>query len=493
MDFGTTTWPKEEDALKKMIIKYGPISGGIYDWSHAMTLVGWQVVKEGDRFYTRDLNKSTYWITVPAGSPLIGTTVWMFKNSWGTWGDAGYVYIQTSMANVGWTHAVLNPVHSLKQTYSVSYADADGDGYYWWGLGTKPASCPGPSTPDGNDADNTLGPLDAYGNCTVLGSSPVANFEANKTSLDAGGQVTFTDLSTNAPTGWSWSFPGGNPATSTIQNPVITYSSAGTYDVTLAVTNNNGSSSVTRSAYIVVNPYIPSYCSSYGNATREWIASVTLNGKTNTSSAGSTIGYQDFTSTIFVGNSTASNTITLVPGFGSKASSECFAVWIDYNRDFDFNDPGEQVVTASRIKSTITRSFTVPASALQGLTRMRVSMKRNSLPTACEIIATGEVEDYSIQIGAASAKNASIGVAEEYLSGEIRVYPNPAHEKLTIDVSRIYPGNRLTIYSVQGAIISVQTLRDPVTTLELRGFHPGAYILQLTNGAHTFRDKFIKY
>ena len=41
VDFGTTTWPREEDALKKMIIKYGPLSGGIYDWSHAIVLVGW--------------------------------------------------------------------------------------------------------------------------------------------------------------------------------------------------------------------------------------------------------------------------------------------------------------------------------------------------------------------------------------------------------------------------------------------------------------------
>jgi hypothetical protein len=147
-----------------MIIKYGPLSGGIYDWSHAIVLVGWQVVKEGDRFYTRDLNKSTYWITVPAGSPLIGTTVWIFKNSWGgSWGDAGYVYIQTAMSNVGWTHALLNPVQSLKQTYNVICADGDGDGYYWWGLGPKPASCTGPDTPDGNDTDPTLGPLDQYG------------------------------------------------------------------------------------------------------------------------------------------------------------------------------------------------------------------------------------------------------------------------------------------------------------------------------------------
>ena len=257
VDFGSTTWPKTEDNLKKMIIKYGPISGGIYDWSHAMTLVGWKTVKQGDYFYTRDLNKSTYWITIPAGSSLIGTTVWIFKNSWGSWGDAGYVYVQTSMSNVGWTHALLNPVQSLKQTQTVFYADNDKDGYYWWGLGPKPAGCPGPDTADGNDNNAALGPLDAYGNCIPLNTAPIAAFTSNKTTVTQEGTVAFTDQSSNAPTSWSWQFQGGTPSVSSAQNPTVTYSTVGTYNVILTVTNSYGSGTVTKTAYIKVNPPAP--------------------------------------------------------------------------------------------------------------------------------------------------------------------------------------------------------------------------------------------
>lgn len=50
LDFGSSSFAKSEDGLKHMIINYGVISGGLYDWSHAMTLVGYQVVKEGDTF-----------------------------------------------------------------------------------------------------------------------------------------------------------------------------------------------------------------------------------------------------------------------------------------------------------------------------------------------------------------------------------------------------------------------------------------------------------
>jgi PKD repeat protein/C1A family cysteine protease len=496
VDFPSAAWPMEEDALKKMIIKYGPLSGGIYDWSHAIVLVGWQVIKEGDRFFTRDLNKSTVWITVPAGSPLIGTTVWIFKNSWGgSWGDAGYVYVQTAMSNVGWTHALLNPVQSLKQTYTVSWADGDGDGYYWWGLGPKPTACPGPSTPDGDDNNATLGPLDAYGYCTVLGGTPVANFTADKTTLNTGGTVNFSDISTNAPTSWSWTFEGGTPANSTLQNPVVTYATAGTYDVSLTVSNTNGSNTKTNTDFITVNTYIPTYCSSYGNATREWISKVSLNNITSNSGSGGITGYQDFTVTgpKFSVARGATYSMSLSPSFSSKTTNaEFFSVWIDFNNDSDFGDAGEQVLTATKIKAAFSKSITISAGATIGTTRMRVSMKRNALPLPCEIITNGEVEDYTIAIGTAGAKSAYIGKSGEVQPGTLKVYPNPAREKLTIELNEVFEGDNCSLYNMQGMLISKTTLEKTITRLNVAGLTSGVYLIEVNNGINRFREKFVK-
>ncbi|MDX2002379.1 MAG: PKD domain-containing protein [Chitinophagales bacterium] len=83
--------------------------------------------------------------------------------------------------------------------------------------------------------------------------APVANFTGTPTTLTAGGSVAFTDLSTNTPTSWSWSFPGGTPSTSTIRNPTITYNTPGTYSVTLTATNAGGNNTFTRTNYITVN------------------------------------------------------------------------------------------------------------------------------------------------------------------------------------------------------------------------------------------------
>ncbi|MEW6469942.1 MAG: PKD domain-containing protein [Bacteroidota bacterium] len=81
---------------------------------------------------------------------------------------------------------------------------------------------------------------------------PIAAFTASSNSICPNGCVTFTDASTNNPTSWSWSFPGGTPASSTTQNPgSVCWTTPGTYTVSLTVSNINGSSTTTQT--ITVN------------------------------------------------------------------------------------------------------------------------------------------------------------------------------------------------------------------------------------------------
>ncbi|MFP9115153.1 LamG-like jellyroll fold domain-containing protein [Flavobacterium sp. RHBU_3] len=82
--------------------------------------------------------------------------------------------------------------------------------------------------------------------------APVTDFVASQVTVAPGQTVSFTDLSTNNPTSWSWTFEGGEPATSTEQNPTVTYPTAGTYTVTLATTNVAGNDTETKTEYILV-------------------------------------------------------------------------------------------------------------------------------------------------------------------------------------------------------------------------------------------------
>jgi PKD repeat protein len=101
---------------------------------------------------------------------------------------------------------------------------------------------------------------------TVNNCSPVSNFTGNPTGICEGQTVAFFDASTNTPTSWSWTFPGGTPGTSVLQNPIITYATAGVYNVTLQVTNAYGTNSFTRTNYISVNACPPPPVSNFSGA-----------------------------------------------------------------------------------------------------------------------------------------------------------------------------------------------------------------------------------
>jgi hypothetical protein len=78
----------------------------------------------------------------------------------------------------------------------------------------------------------------------------VANFKGTPVLLQAGGSVTFTDISTGNPVSWQWSFPGGTPESSNLQNPVITYSTQGTFNVQLIISNGASVDTLDKINYI---------------------------------------------------------------------------------------------------------------------------------------------------------------------------------------------------------------------------------------------------
>jgi PKD repeat protein len=83
--------------------------------------------------------------------------------------------------------------------------------------------------------------------------APLANFSASTTTVCAGSSVNFTDLSSGPPSSWAWTFAGGTPESSSVANPTnIVYSTPGTYDVSLTVTNLQGTNSKTITGYITV-------------------------------------------------------------------------------------------------------------------------------------------------------------------------------------------------------------------------------------------------
>ncbi len=117
--------------------------------------------------------------------------------------------------------------------------------------------------PNGNNAsqkDATFNNITINASSTVVFSlnenlgiqTPVTDFTADKVQVAKGQTVTFSDLSSNNPDAWNWTFEGGNPSTSTAMNPTVTYDTEGTFNVTLETSNVAGSNEVVKDDYIEV-------------------------------------------------------------------------------------------------------------------------------------------------------------------------------------------------------------------------------------------------
>ncbi|MGZ3904026.1 MAG: PKD domain-containing protein, partial [Bacteroidia bacterium] len=157
---------------------------------------------------------------------------------------------------------------------------------------------------------------------------PVANFSATPTTICAGSTVNYTDMSTQSPSAWSWTFQGGTPSTYTVQNPSVVYNTPGTYSVSLTATNSMGSST-----YTVVN-YITVVATPTANAGSD-VAICTGSSATLTATGGTTYSWTPSTglSATNISNPVASPTTTTVytvtVGNGTCSSTDAMTVTVN--------------------------------------------------------------------------------------------------------------------------------------------------------------------
>lgn len=195
----------------------------------------------------------------------------------------------------------------------------------------------------------------------------------------------------------------------------------------------------------------------------------------------------------------------------SPAGGTGYGVWIDYNRNNQF-EANEKVAGTTgqdwlpmEENTIVTKSITIPATAVTGTTRMRVRIveddNRHSGPAgsselACnattgflDVMDWGETEDYTINI----TGNATTGISDIDLEA-FNLYPSPFNETLTIEFSGT-PSNadHIEIYNLQGQLIqSIAVTGKSKTEIETAGMISGTYIVQLHSNGQTFSRKITK-
>lgn len=217
------------------------------------------------------------------------------------------------------------------------------------------------------------------------------------------------------------------------------------------------------------------YCNSNGNSTaNEFINRVQIGSINNTS--GNNNGYGNFVNLSTILSAGATANITLVPGYTGSVRAEAWDVYIDYNQNGSFSDSGERVTWAKQ-KNTVSRSFTIPATALNGPTRMRIQMKYFNYATGpCSVYNFGEVEDYTINIvGGMLAREQLTAPSIQSSSFEMLVHPNPTTDLVYV---RAIGLTMVELYGMNGQMLMRDDNAKDEWDIDCAWLTPGIYFIK---------------
>jgi hypothetical protein len=239
----------------------------------------------------------------------------------------------------------------------------------------------------------------------------------------------------------------------------------------------NGDTTETYKFMYTVRDFI--YCDSYGSlAYTTAITKVEL--KDINRISGKTQAYSDYTET----DSTVLNvygSYNLSVNLTTGGNQQVYAMaWVDWNRDGDFYDAGEEfdlghaTNVTDKPSSASPLSFSPPANAYIGKTRMRVSVKSNSPPTSCLTNFDGEVEDYTLIV----TKTSSL-VKDNEQENNICIYPNPNQGSFYLDLGKQYSKVKLVITDIHGrTVFQNEALNISQRQITIDS-PPGVYFIQL--------------
>ncbi|NER12314.1 T9SS type A sorting domain-containing protein [Leptobacterium flavescens] len=218
----------------------------------------------------------------------------------------------------------------------------------------------------------------------------------------------------------------------------------------------------------------------------------------------SDIHYRDFTNISTNVSKGQSYTLSLALNFTNSRGDLRSYAWIDWNANGVFEVTEETQLTLDLVNNTASASITVPDDAVEGNTRMRIRMTDyapyNALPAeerACGFSLSGEAEDYTLNVTEAAPVAALLqdpsvlGAGDEILSDEIRIFPNPATDILTVRMNSQNKGT-YSIVNFLGQTVKLGELNRRESVININELVRGVYFMRISNNGKTVTRKIIK-
>ncbi|MFN8310347.1 MAG: PKD domain-containing protein [Chitinophagales bacterium] len=314
----------------------------------------------------------------------------------------------------------------------------------------------------------------------ALPAAPIANFTVAGSEICAGSAVSFNDLSANLPTSWSWSFPGGTPATDTTSAPVVHYNTPGVYPVTLQVSNGLGSDTKSVTNFITVNAVVADY-----TATKTAICpndTITFSSISSCNPA----GYQ----WQFQGGSPATSTAAgqvvsyAAPGLYDVTLVASNTYGSDtLVRNLSIQVHAQPTATTAAVSDTNGAGMgSVSATAASGAAPYSYLWSPGNLTTST--VAHLSQGTYTVTITDANGckvtssvvvNNETVGINETDMQW-LNIYPNPSSGKFNVHAHENHRG-QLQVFNTVGQLLTEQSTEAPV--IDLSNFSSGIYTVKL--------------
>lgn len=337
---------------------------------------------------------------------------------------------------------------------------------------------------------------------TACPSAGTASFDFTFTSLESFNENTVFSA-TGQPAGSTVTFsPASRSTTGAFTMTVGNLSGATVGDYTITVTGT--SSSITNTQNVALN-LSNSPCVSVGNSTDNYLTSTTgvvFNTISNlNNNPGGDVGYSDFTSLSTNVNKDESYDLSVYYNPDGPYQTITY-VWIDWNQNCSFNDPGEQYDLGTNAGSTTSSNLLsansplaiiVPNNAALGNTTMRVTTKytdpnANQFPTSCMNGHDAEVEDYTINV------QSQLGI-DEFGVANIAIFPNPNKGQFTVTLnSSLSEKIMITVYDIRGRRVYDNTFENSSNfnqAINLNAVQSGMYLVKISDGQRQETKKII--
>lgn len=354
-----------------------------------------------------------------------------------------------------------------------------------------------------------------------------ADFTVNKTSICVGELLQFTDGTYNAATGWSWTFQNGTPATSTAQNPQVSYDTPGIYTVTLTATDGTTTQTETKTQYIHVLPkfgYLP-FLETFENYTDlsntpNWeIVNPTdfisfQIGTTGLSSAKSAYlnnynsnGSQSdelISAAVDLSSITSSATLSFRFSYRKKTTANFESLKVYLSSDCGVSWQQRKTLTGSQLSTIVVPSPWIPATpedwTTVHMTNVTSEYWVDNFRYKFKFDGNGGnnlyLDNINIYSGSPS-DNVVSGIDETLQMNGVNLYPNPADEEVTLSFSSINTqAITVAIQDVFGKTIQSHNILaqngSNLVFLDTQKLATGTYFVSLINGGSPVTIKFVK-